>query len=255
MMMQQQEEGAPSVSSHSDSEFGKTPISQEPPEIRSGFIQKVYSLLCIQLAVTFGICLYINAHLSKEWVKAHISLYFVALGVAMATLIGTSCCCTRATRTFPTNYIFLGVITLSMSVMVGFVTVFYTTESVLMALAAAVGVFLILTAFACITKTDFTGLGPYLFAGLCTLSLFSFVMFLWSAITGHPLVGSWVHKAYAVLGLILFVFYIIYDTQKIVGGQHKNQFSVDDYVVATLDLYLDFVNLFLFLLEILGDRD
>jgi len=139
--------------------------------------------------------------------------------------------------------------------MVGFSTVMYSTESVLLALGTTAGVFLALTAYAFLTKTDFTGIGPYLFAGLVCLSLFAFMMTLFSWFAGTSLIGSSIHKAYACAGVLLFVFYIIYDTQLIVGGQHKShQHSVDDYVLATIDLYLDIINLFMFLLEMMGDR-
>lgn len=45
------------------------------------------------------------------------------------------------------------------------------------------------------------------------------------------------------------------DTQLIIGGKHaKFQFSVDDYVFAALNLYLDIINLFLFILQIINNR-
>ena len=50
---------------------------------------------------------------------------------------------------------------------------------------------------------------------------------------------------YSSLGAVLFSFYIIYDTQLIIGGKHKKyQYSPDDYVFATLSLYLDIINMF-----------
>lgn len=49
--------------------------------------------------------------------------------------------------------------------------------------------------------------------------------------------------------------YIVYDTQLIVGGAHKkHEFGVDDYVFAALNLYLDIINLFIFILSIINDR-
>ena len=56
-------------------------------------------------------------------------------------------------------------------------------------------------------------------------------------------------------GAIIFSFYIIYDTQLIIGGEHKKyQFDVDDYVFATITLYLDIINLFLYILDLLDRR-
>uniref|UniRef100_A0A7S4SZJ9 Uncharacterized protein n=1 Tax=Alexandrium monilatum TaxID=311494 RepID=A0A7S4SZJ9_9DINO len=236
-------------------DIGKMPVSQVPPEVRNGFVRKVYSLLSVQLMVTFGIALYMNTQLTPLWVAKHLGIYYMASFGTLAMMLGVSCCCADALRNFPFNYAFLAALTIGMSITVGFATVLYTTDSVLLALGTTAGVFLVLTAYACLTTTDFTGIGPYLFAGLIALMMFGFVISIFSWLTGTPMVGSMVHKLYAGCGVLLFVFYIIYDTQLIVGGEHKKQqFAVDDYVFATIELYLDVINLFVFLLELMGDR-
>ena len=55
------------------------------------------------------------------------------------------------------------------------------------------------------------------------------------------------------LFIALFSCYIVWDVQMIVGGKHQraNQFGPDDYIIAAIALYLDIVNLFLYLLELL----
>merc|ERR1719215_824930 len=101
-------------------------------------------------------------------------------------MLGVSCCCQQVARVFPWNYGFLLVITLCMGVMLGFVSTLYTVGSVLQALATTVLVFLGLTAFACFTKTDFTGMGPYLYAALTAMLAFGFVMYIWSMFSPVP---------------------------------------------------------------------
>mmetsp|Transcript_28501 Transcript_28501/g.81630 ORF Transcript_28501/g.81630 Transcript_28501/m.81630 type:complete len:276 (+) Transcript_28501:86-913(+) len=241
-------------SSSASSMDGKTPISQVPPEVRSGFISKVYTLLSIQLAVTFGIALYMNTQLSRQWILSHMTVYYVSAYGTLGLVLVVSCCCRKALRTFPVNYCYLAVLTIGISVMTGFVSSLYTTESVLLALATTSGVFLMLTAYACITKSDFTGLGPYLAAGLMALMVLGLVISLFSFFTHTPVAGSPMQKVYAGLGVLLFTFYIIYDTQMVVGGK-KHEISVDDYVEATIELYLDVINMFMFLLELMGSRD
>lgn len=84
----------------------------------------------------------------------------------------------------------------------------------LFAASLTAGIFLLMTAYACLTETDFTGLGPYLFAALCGLFLFGLVL---SVLT---LCGVSIHLArmiYTVIGALLFTFYIIYDTQLVLG--------------------------------------
>jgi len=57
-------------------------------------------------------------------------------------------------------------------------------------------------------------------------------------------------------GVLLFTFYIVFDTQLLIGeyGGHKVQFGIDDYVFAALNLYLDIINLFLHILSLFGER-
>jgi FtsH-binding integral membrane protein len=55
---------------------------------------------------------------------------------------------------------------------------------------------------------------------------------------------------------VQFSCYIVYDTQLIVGGFHKKyQFAIDDIVLATLSIYLDIINLFLYILECLNNNE
>lgn len=52
-------------------------------------------------------------------------------------------------------------------------------------------------------------------------------------------------------GALIFSAYIVYDTQLMMGGSHKYSISPEEYVFASLNLYLDIINLFLHLLKIL----
>ncbi len=46
--------------------------------------------------------------------------------------------------------------------------------------------------------------------------------------------------------------YIVFDTQMMLGGKHKYSLSPEEYIFAALNLYLDIINLFLFILSIIG---
>ena len=61
-----------------------------------------------------------------------------------------------------------------------------------------------------------------------------------------------VNLVYASIGCIIFSLYIIYDTQLMVGGSHKYSLSPEEYIFAALNLYLDIINLFMYLLAIFG---
>ncbi len=60
---------------------------------------------------------------------------------------------------------------------------------------------------------------------------------------------------YGCIGALLFSFFIVYDTQLIVGGQNrKYELAVDDYMAGAISLYLDIINMFIMFLSIFGDR-
>jgi len=54
--------------------------------------------------------------------------------------------------------------------------------------------------------------------------------------------------------LVCFSAYIIYDTQLILGNRAR-EFSIDDYILAAMNLYLDIINLFLEILRLFGSRN
>ena len=91
------------------------------------------------------------------------------------------------------------------------------------------------------------GVGPVILLGLL-LTVCGWVVY---GLIGGPVL----QKVYAGCGAVLFSFYIIFDTQMIVKGNHNRySYDIDDYVFAALSIYLDIVNLFFFLLQILGNR-
>lgn len=95
-----------------------------------------------------------------------------------------------------------------------------------------------LTLFAMNTKKDFTMMGKMLFIALIVMIVAGVVnIFLGSPILQLILAGA---------GALLFSFFILYDTQNIIRGAY------DSPVSAAASLYLDFLNLFVSLLQILG---
>eukprot|EP00928_Gymnodinium_smaydae_P031080 TRINITY_DN22934_c0_g1_i1.p1 TRINITY_DN22934_c0_g1~~TRINITY_DN22934_c0_g1_i1.p1 ORF type:complete len:245 (+),score=26.99 TRINITY_DN22934_c0_g1_i1:100-834(+) len=220
-------------------------------EIRLGFIRKVYGILSAQLLLTVAIAAPISTR-GPVWAKGHQWLLIVSSFVMLATMC-SMCCCQRHLRRFPTNYVFLLILTGAMSVIVGFTSAMYTPESVLLAAGITVGIFLSMTLYAWKTTTDFTGMGPYLMGAFFCIMMFGFALSIMSFCGVHI---PWLVMLYDFFGVLLFTFYIVYDTQLILGsyGGHRQSFSIDDYAFAALQLYLDVINLFLHLLRLFGKR-
>ena len=60
---------------------------------------------------------------------------------------------------------------------------------------------------------------------------------------------------YASLGAVIFSIYIVVDTQMMMGGKHQYSIDPEEYIFATLNLYLDIINLFLMILSLVGRSD
>lgn len=140
--------------------------------------------------------------------------------------------------------------TLLMGVMLGpilQVSLGFRNGATLVALAAAgtASIFFALAGVATVTKKDFSFLGKFLFIGV-VLVLVAMVANIFLQIPALALTIS-------ALAVLIFSAFILHDVSRIVTG------GEDNYVVATLSIYLDVYNLFVHLLNLLlafsGERD
>merc|ERR1719452_275501 len=150
----------------------------------------------------------------KKYSAVHPELWILAMVIMIVSLI-TLACCEGVRRKTPHNFIFLGLFTLAEGFMLGTVTARYRADEVLIAVLVCFVLFGLIAAF---------------FPASRTLNL-----------------------VYAGIGTIIFSLYIVYDTQLMVGGSHKYSLSPEEYVFASLNLYLDIVNLFMYILSIIGN--
>ncbi|KSB89450.1 hypothetical protein AS593_14410 [Caulobacter vibrioides] len=132
----------------------------------------------------------------------------------------------------------------------GTVVLLYTGSSVAQTFLVTAAAFGALSLFGYTTKKDLTGFGSFLIIGLVGLILASIVSLFFPS---GPLVF-----AINAIGVLIFAGLIAYDTQNLkmtyyqVGGDEAAKSVATNY--GALNLYLDFINLFRFLLFFLGDR-
>lgn len=221
-------------------------VCQAMEKDRRNFIQKVYATVAVQLVATAVIAAPI-ARQSPEWLQANSGLFFFATMGTFVLLTSVMCCCSSVLRKHPGNLIFLAAFTCLEAVMVGFITAQYEVASVLTCMMAAGLVAAALTLFAFTTKMDFTAMGGILFAASLGLMAMGFI----GGMAGSTMVNN---TLYPLGGACLFGVYLIYDTQLIMGNKKSRQFELDDYVLAALNIYMDLIELFLFLLRMFGER-
>lgn len=213
--------------------------------VRMGFIRKVYGLLTAQLLMTIGICyIFVQSEDVKMYVQQNSYLIWVAIGLTFTTIIALSCC-PGLSRSHPTNIILLFFFTACESFLVGVISSSYDTQAVFLALIITTVTVVALTLFACQTKIDFTKMNGMLFAALWVLIMFGFLRLFFPT-------TAFIETVYAGCGAGIFAMFIVYDTCLIMGGNHKYTISVDEYVFAALNLYLDVINLFLYILALVG---
>ncbi|CAK7900657.1 bax inhibitor 1 [[Candida] anglica] len=208
--------------------------------IRQMFIRKVYALLTMQVMGTVLVGYVIRSNSSvQNWCLNNMWLFFVsmigAIGFAVATHFKA--------RSYPTNLILLSCFTLCEAYGVGLSCSFVESEIVVQALLLTFVIFIGLTLFAFQTKYDFISWQGFVGMGVWALIGWGFLSMFFPQSSGMELV-------YSGLGAILFSIYVIIDTQKILKTAH-----LDDEVPATIALYLDILNLFLFILRILQSRE
>ena len=125
----------------------------------------------------------------------------------------------------------------------------YTAQSITQVFFIAAATFGAMSLYGYTTKRDLTQFGSFLFMGLIGLIIAMVVnFFLQSSALGF---------AISAIGILIFVGLTAYDTQKI-----KEMYSVNDdgsvagrkAIMGALALYLDFLNIFLFMLQLFGDR-
>ena len=138
----------------------------------------------------------------------------------------------------PQNLYWLLAFTLAQSYVVGYICTHYEAQLVVQAFVLTLAVTVGLTLFTFQTRVNMDGMGSYLFAGLMVVIFGSFLQ-IFIPMPAFSFVLS-------LASALLFSLYIVYDTWQIM-----HRMSTEDYVVATTELYLDVINLFLSLLRIL----
>ena len=128
----------------------------------------------------------------------------------------------------------------------------YTKSSIASTFFITAGTFAAMSVVGFVTKKDLSGIGKFLFMALIGLIIASVVnMFMQS---------SAIYWITSFAGVLIFVGLTAWDTQKIkqmflAYGDDVNEQTQKLALLGSLNLYLDFINLFLFLLRFLGNRN
>ena len=128
--------------------------------------------------------------------------------------------------------------------------VVYTSASITSTFMVTAGTFGAMSLYGYTTKKDLTSWGSFLFMGLIGIIIASVVNIFMQS--------SMMHMIISYAGVLIFVGLTAYDTQKIkemnILGNEGTDEDTKEAIRGALTLYLDFINLFLMLLRLMGDR-
>jgi uncharacterized protein len=126
----------------------------------------------------------------------------------------------------------------------------YTNGSIALTFFATAAAFASLSLYGYTTKRDLSAMGTFLIMGLVGIIVASIANLFWMNDTFSLVI--------AALGVLIFAGLTAYDTQKIKSMYYAvagTDFHGKAVIMSALTLYLDFINMFLFLLRFLGSRD
>ncbi|XAR57157.1 hypothetical protein NMG60_11025197 [Bertholletia excelsa] len=208
-------------------------------QLRWGFIRKVYGILAVQLVLTTVVSLVTVLYSPvNELLRGNSGLMLFLLFLPLILLWPLYV----YQHKHPLNLAILGAFTVCLSLTVGVSCANIDGRIVLEALVLTSAVVASLTGYtfwASKKGKDFSFLGPILFTGLFTLIFAGFIQMFF------PL-GSTSDAIYGGIGAVIFSGYIVYDTDNLI-----KRFTYDDYIWASVNLYLDILNLFLTILRML----
>jgi hypothetical protein len=217
--------------------------------INNGFMNKVYGWMSLGLlltAVTSFVVL--SSRPLLEIIFGNVWIYYGLLILEILVVIFLSAAINKMSASMAQATFILYSILNGLSLSVIFLV--YTGSSIATVFIITAGMFALISAYGQVTKRDLTSVGSFAFMGLIGIILASIVnMFFHS--DKASLVISYI-------GVVVFVALTAYDSQKIkmIGAAVEPGSDVEKKasVIGALQLYLDFINLFLDLLRIMGGR-
>lgn len=214
------------------------------------FMAQVYGWMTVGLLLTAFVALYVASSYELQEMIFSSKIVFFGLIIAQLGLVFVlSGMVHKMSGAMATSLFMLySVLT---GVTISSVLLLYTASSIASTFFICAAMFGALSIYGYTTKRSLTGMGSFLFMGLIGIIIASIVnIFMQSSMMSMVI-------SYA--GVLIFAGLTAYDTQKLKDmGNEINQEDKENMrrysIMGALTLYLDFINLFLMLLRILGDR-
>lgn len=238
-----------------ENEFEPTPRqitipAEEAAAVQAQFITRVFGWMAAGLGLTGGVAMLASASPALMEMVFGNRLVFWGLIIAEFAVVGFLSARVFEWSRTQVQAAFIGYALLN-GLTLSFIFLVYTFDSIASTFFISGATFGIMSLYGYFTKQDLLGWGKLLSMALIGLVIAMVVNFF--------LMSSGVSLIISFVGVLLFVALTAYDTQKmkqlaLVGYVQGEEFTDKAAVLGALTLYLDFINLFLFLLRLFGRR-
>ena len=212
----------------------------------SKILPKVFGWMFIGLLVTFFTGYYVSLHPETMFKLFGSYAFLIVIIIEFAIVIFLSA---RITKMKPATAIVSFIIYSAVSGLT-FSTIFVTYDlgSIMYVFLLTAGIFAVFAFLGAVTKVDLSKIGVYLFIGLIAIIVCGLINLFMNNSTFDLIVSC--------IAIAIFVGYTAYDVQQILKMQEFNILPEDNLAIyGALELYLDFINLFLRLLQLFGRSD
>ena len=228
----------------------QTPLSIESAVAETQrFMVKVYSWMSFALIVTGLVAMYVAGSEALLSLIFGNTFIFIGLIIGELVLVGALAGWVNKMSANTATLIFLVYAAIN-GLTFAAIFLLYTAESIATTFFITAGTFGAMSIYGYTTKSDLSGWRNMLMMGLFGLVIASVVnIFLGSSV---------VYWVTTYMGVLIFVGLTTYDTQKIknmnIIGNEGTDEDKKEAIMGALTLYLDFINLFLYLLRLFGRR-
>ncbi|RZK98547.1 MAG: Bax inhibitor-1/YccA family protein [Hymenobacter sp.] len=218
--------------------------------LQAEFFAKVYGWMAAGLALTGGVALYTASSPTLLRFIFGTPLVFLGLIIVQLVAVGFLVARIRTWSYSQAQAIFIGYAALN-GLTLSVIFLRYTSSSIASTFLTSALMFGVMSVYGYFTKSDLSGWGKLLGMAVIGLFIALVVNIFWHNPVFNLIVSG--------IGVILFTALTAYDTQKLKGIALENatvseESSAKASILGALTLYLDFLNLFLFLLRFGGNR-
>lgn len=205
---------------------------------------KIFLWMFIGLLVTFGVGYYVSSNeIMVENIHKNSTFLIIAIVEIVLCIVLSACIRKMNPLIAKTLYIlYAGLTGLTFSV----IFIIYELESIIFVFGITSVICLIFGLIGYYTKIDLTKLGTFLFMALIAIIIASII---------NIFIGSEAFNlGICILSLIIFIGYMAYDIQVIKRGMYGSIEEENLAIFGAFQIYLDFINIFIRLLELFGKR-